>query len=148
MQDARPQQVVCAVCGYKSAVYKDKSTDRVYCPVCQFSVNPDGPVPLDDLTIARFLETVNKPTFILFWSPWEQQSGEMYTLLSMETRITRQQKVISAAVNVGENPESKRQYGVEILPTMLVYSFGREINRVVGPLTSFEISQLMKRDHF
>nr|HPQ39153.1 thioredoxin domain-containing protein [bacterium] len=123
------------------------ASDHVYCPVCQFPVDPDGPLPLDDYRISRFLEQVSGRTLILFWAPWDKESDEMYTLLAMESQKT-DLKAIVASVNIAENPESRRQFGIEILPTVVMYAFGREVNRVVGPLTAFELAYLMKREYF
>ncbi|MBN1296772.1 hypothetical protein JXA80_08315 [bacterium] len=147
MDFSHGRQVRCAVCGTTSTAYKDKATDRVYCPVCQFPVEPDGPIPLDDLRIGRFIEQVTGSPLILFWAPWDHSSGEVYLLLAKESQKIGTSRVV-AAVNVAENPESKRQYGIEILPTIVIFSFGREINRVVGPVTSFELSRLIRQDHF
>lgn len=140
-------KITCAVCGVESEIYKDKADEHVYCPVCQFPVDPRGPIPLDDMCIARFIEMVKRPIIILFWAPWEKQSDEMLTILSMESRSAKD-RAIAAAINVAENPESRRQHGIEILPTFIVFAFGREINRVVGWISSFEVSRLMQRDFF
>ncbi|MBN1879283.1 hypothetical protein JW823_04155 [bacterium] len=140
-------KVTCPICNTESEIYKDKKTERVYCPVCQFPIDSHGPIPLDDMCIARFVEMVKRPMMILFWAPWEKQSDEMLTILGLEVQRPRDRMVV-AAINVAENPESRRQYGIEILPTFVVFAFGREINRVVGAISSFEISQLMQRDFF
>lgn len=147
MNEPEPRFVVCAVCGKRSRVFKDKATDNVYCPVCQFPVDPDGPLPLDDYRISRFLEQVSKRTIILFWAPWDSESDEMHTILAMESQRSGRE-FIAASVNIAENPESKRQFGIEILPTVLVYAFGREVNRVVGAMSAFELAHLMKQEYF
>ncbi|MCD4655586.1 thioredoxin family protein [bacterium] len=128
-------------------MYKDKVTDRVYCPVCQFPVDPDGPIPLDDIMLSRFIEIVKKPALILFWAPWEKSSEEMYTHLAGESQRTGR-NIITASVNISENPESRRHYGIEILPTFVIMAFGREINRVIGPISNFELSRLLRHNHF
>lgn len=147
MLQQSPQFVTCSVCSYNAPVFKDKSTDRVYCPVCSFPLDPDGPIPLDDLTITKYVEVVTKPTLILFWAPWEKSSDEMRQLLAVETQSPRSTH-IAAVVNVDENPESRRHFGIELIPTIIIYSFGREVNRIVGVLSSFDLSRLMRKQHF
>ncbi len=146
MNDKAPT-VTCPVCNNASKVYKDKYTESVYCPVCQFPIDAKGPVPLDDRCIARFIEMVKRPILILFWAPWEKQSDEMLAILNLDVQNPKDRMIV-ASINIENNPESRRQHGIEILPTFLVFAFGREINRVVGPISNFEISRLKQKDFF
>jgi len=140
------EKTYCAVCESEITVFKDKSTDRVYCPVCQFPVDPDGPVPLDDIICHRFIEMVKKPALILFWAPWDKKSDEMYSMLAAESRYPKKNTIL-ASINVAENPESRRHFGIDILPTFILMYFGRETNRIVGPISSFDLSRMMKQDY-
>jgi thioredoxin 2 len=147
MNEKTAPLIKCPVCNKESRVYRDKMTDRVFCPYCQFPMDSRGPIPLDDITIARFIEMVLKPVMILFWAPWEKESDDMVTLFSLEVE-TPQNRMILASVNIEKNPESKRRYGIELVPTIVIFSFGREINRVIGPIQRFEISRLIQVDYF
>jgi thiol-disulfide isomerase/thioredoxin len=140
-------QVTCPVCGKTSRVFKDKDTDRVFCPVCQFPTESKEFFPLDDISIHKFLKMVKKPVMILFWAPWDKESENMLNLLQIEME-NKPEKIIVTELNISENPESRRHYGIKILPTLLIFAFGREVNRIVGPVSSFEIFRLMNNDYF
>lgn len=84
---------------------------------------------------------------ILFWAPWEKESEEVFELLALELEMP-DNRMILASVDIGKNPESKRRYGIEMIPTIVIMSFGREINRIVGVVRRFELSRLIQQDRF
>lgn len=139
--------ITCPLCNKESQVFKDKATDKVFCPFCQFPLDLTLPIPLDDITISKFIEMAKRPVMILFWAPWEKESEEMLELMSLELEMPAK-RMILASVDIGKNPESKRRYGVEMIPTLVIMSFGREINRIVGAVRRFELSRLIQQDRF
>jgi len=83
---------------------------------------------------------------VLFWAPWEKESEKVLTLFRLEME-NKPDNILISELNISENPESRRQYGIDILPTILLFSFGREVNRIVGTVSSFELSRLIKNDY-
>ena len=46
-----------------------------------------------------------------------------------------------AKLNVDENPVTESQYGIQSIPTMLVFKNGEQVNRLVGALPKNEIER-------
>ncbi|MGB3977124.1 MAG: thioredoxin domain-containing protein [bacterium] len=147
MNEFNVSLITCPICNTTSRVFKDKATDRIFCPSCQFPLDSGLPIPLDDVTISKFIEMAKKPVMILFWAPWEKESEEVFELLALELEMP-DNRMILASVDIGKNPESKRRYGIEMIPTIVIMSFGREINRIVGVVRRFELSRLIQQDRF
>jgi thioredoxin 2 len=46
-----------------------------------------------------------------------------------------------AKLNVDENPATASQYGIQSIPTMLLFKDGKQVNRLVGALPRQEIER-------
>jgi thioredoxin 2 len=52
-------------------------------------------------------------------------------------------RVKIAKLNVDENPVTASQYGIQSIPTMLLFKAGKQIDRLVGALPKQEIERHM-----
>jgi thioredoxin 2 len=52
-------------------------------------------------------------------------------------------RVKIAKLNVDENPMTASQYGIQSIPTMLLFKAGKQIDRLVGALPKQEIERHM-----
>jgi thioredoxin len=50
-------------------------------------------------------------------------------------------RVKIAKLNVDENPTTSSQYGIQSIPTMLLFKNGQPVNRLVGALPKREIER-------
>jgi len=86
------------------------------------------------VTERNFKSTVLKskqPVLVDYWAAW---CGPCNTLAPVVERLAvefdGQARV--AKVNVDENPGLSRQFGVQSLPTMIIYKNGKEVDRIIG----------------
>jgi len=72
----------------------------------------------------------NRIAMVDFWAPWCSPCIAMEPALE---RIEREVKDIAfAKLNVDENPEVAREYGIMSIPTLIVFINGREMERIIG----------------
>lgn len=76
-----------------------------------------------------------------FWAPW---CGPCRSLSPVIDEISEERADLKVGkVNVDDNKEFARGFGVMAIPTVLVFRNGEEVNRGVGPETKEEVLALL-----
>jgi thioredoxin 1 len=69
----------------------------------------------------------NKVVLVDFWAPWCRYCIILEPVLkSLEERLGENFSVVK--INVDENPDIARSYGVLSLPTLMLFKDGKELN--------------------
>jgi thioredoxin 1 len=86
-----------------------------------------------DLTDSNFYSTVNKYPLMLidFWAPWCMPC-RMVSPAVDELAKQYTGRVAFGRVNVDENPITANQFGVQGIPTLMLFQHGKAVDRLVG----------------
>jgi thioredoxin 1 len=83
---------------------------------------------------ATFEETVvasSTPVIVDFWAEW-CGPGKMIAPALEEIATEHEGKLTVAKLNVDDNPDTARRFDVMSIPTLLVFSEGQPVKRLVG----------------
>jgi thioredoxin 1 len=86
------------------------------------------------VTDATFTEEVlksDKPVVVDFWAEWCGPCRMVAPVLE-EIAAEHAEKLTVVKLNIDENPETARKYGIMSIPTMNVYSGGEVVKQIVG----------------
>ena len=86
------------------------------------------------VTDATFVDEVlssDKPVVVDFWAEWCGPCRMVSPVLE-EIAAEHADKVTVVKLNIDENPETARQYGIMSIPTMNVFSGGQVVKQIVG----------------
>ncbi len=89
---------------------------------------------ISQLSEATFAEEVNAATeavLVDFWAEWCGPCKTIAPILE-ELAVEQAGKLKIAKVDVDDNQGLARQYGVQSIPTMIVFKDGAEVHRMVG----------------
>jgi len=88
---------------------------------------------IGDVTDADFQDKVlgsSAPVLVDFWAEW---CVPCHMVSPAVEELGNEQAGLSVAkLNVDENPEATRTYGVMSIPSLILFKGGQEISRVVG----------------
>ncbi len=134
----------CSNCGTKNRVPKNRLKDKPICGKCKKPLAagsfPDHPVTITDSTFNQ--EVLSHPGVVLVdcWAPW---CGPCKTVAPVLDQLALEYagRVKIGKLNVDENPITASQFGIQSIPTMLIFKDGKKINQLVGALPKAQIEQ-------
>ena len=82
------------------------------------------------------------PVLVDFWAVWCGPCQMVGPILS-EIAEENEGKIKVGKVNVDEQPELARQFGIMSIPTMMVFKGGEKVNQLVGAVPKEEVLKLL-----
>ena len=95
-----------------------------------------------------FVESVvdsELPVLVDFWADW---CGPCHIFAPVVEEIATEQagRLRVAKLNVDQNPNTAQRYGIQSIPTLILFSGGEEKGRVIGAQGKDAIAQAFLRD--
>src|SRR5690606_31332698 len=91
----------------------------------------DMPTTLTDQTFDEEIAGSAEPVLVDFWAEWCGPCKQVAPILD-EIAAEQAGKLRIAKLNVDENPDAARRFGVMSIPTMILFKDGVEAERLVG----------------
>jgi thioredoxin 1 len=90
----------------------------------------DGIVTLTDNTFEETVKGSDKPILVDFWAEW---CGPCKMIAPILGEIAQEQSDLTIAkINIDDHPEASMKFGVQSIPTLLVFRDGVVAKRIIG----------------
>jgi thioredoxin 1 len=86
----------------------------------------------------------DKPVLVDFWAEWCAPCRMLSpTIDAIAEKYGNNAGVVK--VNVDENTSTAQRYGIKGIPTLILFSAGKEVERVVGATSKESISRMIEK---
>ncbi len=95
------------------------------------------------ITETNFSEEVlqsQKPVLVDFWAPWCGPCQVMGPVIK-ELAEAFQGKAVVGKVNVDDYPQLAAQYGIQSIPTLIIFRGGEVVDQVVGTMPKSALAE-------
>ncbi|HAE75219.1 MAG TPA: thioredoxin [Alphaproteobacteria bacterium] len=80
------------------------------------------------------------PVLVDFWAEWCQPCKQIAPLLD-ELAIEMKGKIKIVKINIDENPKTPLKYGVQGIPTLIIFKAGQATSTKVGSVPKNQLSE-------
>ena len=88
---------------------------------------------MKDLTTKEFALTIEKGVHLVdFWAPWCGPCRMQTPILEELSQVYTTEQVQISKVNVDNEGELAAQFGIQSIPTLLVFKDGQLVDRLMG----------------
>lgn len=107
-------------------------------------VVPGRPEPVDDTNFNEEVLGSTEPVLVDFWAPWCAPCRLVGGLLE-EIGPDYHGRMRILKLNIDENPQTAAKYGIQSIPTMILYKGGRPVDRIVGAMPLHPLRERLEK---
>jgi len=136
--------LTCPQCGTKNRIPRQRIHDRPVCGRCRTPLAVgayfDRPRDIGDSEFHQEVLASREPVLVDFWGPHCAYCRMLApTVDQIASNFAGRVKVFK--INVEEHSRTPSQYGIQGIPTLLIFKNGKPVDRLVGILSRDEIER-------
>lgn len=132
--------LVCSNCQAVNASPPDRLGDNPKCAKCGAPLNEPAPVELNQANFDKFIGRSDLPVAVDFWATWCGPCKMMAPAFEEAAKMLHP-RVRLAKVNTEQEQALAARYGIQSIPTMVLFKGGRDAHRVSGAMSAQQIAQ-------
>jgi thioredoxin 2 len=132
------KHIVCPQCGGINRVPAERSAALAHCGTCKAKLFTGKPLEVDAAAFNRHTAKNDIPVLVDVWAPWcgpcrsmAPQFERAATILEPDVRLLK--------LNSDEQPEISARYGIQSIPTMLLFKGGKLTAQTSGAMEASRI---------
>ena len=144
--DDRGLIVACASCGQKNRLAYDRLGSETRCGQCKSPLAaPAAPIELhSSADFDRLVSKSSLPVVVDYWAPWCGPCRMVAPeLQKVAGRLAGQ--IVVVKVNTDELADLGERYGIQSIPTLAVFTGGKEAARAAGARPAAEIETFIRQ---
>lgn len=143
--DARKHLTVrCQFCETWNRVDAARAQDRPKCGKCGRPMLLDRPVPLSDDTFRRTIDGSEIPVLVDFYADWCGPCKQMAPAVDAVAAANRGRALVGK-LDTDRAPRTASEFQIRGIPTVIVFSGGREVARQSGAVPQPVLEALLRR---
>ena len=134
----------CQFCHSWNRIDVSRAADRPKCGKCGKPMLLDRPLHLDDETFSRTISESEVPVIVDFYADW---CGPCKVMAPAVDQLARDYsgKALVAKVNTDLSPAATRPFNIRGIPTSILFSAGKEVERQSGAMPYPMLAALLNR---
>jgi thioredoxin 2 len=125
--------ICCPTCNKLNRVPKNKLNEKPVCGVCKSPLFLSKPIDVNSIEFEKHIFKTDIPTLVDFWAPWCGPC-KMMTPVLKQAASQFEPNIRILKVNTEENPQLSAKFGIQSIPTLILFKKGRQIARQSGAI--------------
>ena len=136
---SQESEVVCPSCAAVNRLPPGRPPEKAKCGVCRENLFTGHPAEADSKMFERQIARSSIPVIVDVWAPW---CGPCRMMAPAFEKAAKELEPVVRFLKLNSDEEQavSARLGIRGIPTMLLYSDGREVARHAGAMTAGQIT--------